>query len=197
MSQVPATRSHLLLADTPNAVGWARRHTRDVLGRWQVPLDLIDSVLLVVSELATNAIRHPGAKQPERLTFAETAEAQTFALDLQLHGQAVVVQVADRDPRPPMLQHVGEEAEGGRGIFLVEHMSSRWGHYQSAGGGKVVWAEVCLGGQKTAVQPLTAAPRPTSNRAGRPRPFKPMTDEQLPVDDHHLMGRVLVGLRGL
>ncbi|GAA2991976.1 hypothetical protein GCM10020229_00530 [Kitasatospora albolonga] len=197
MPQVPTAHSHLMLADTPNAVGWARRHTRDVLNRWQVPPDLIDTVLLVVSELATNAIRHPGAKQPERLTFAETAEVQTFLLDLQLHGQAVVVQVADHDPRPPMLQHVGEEAESGRGIFLVEHMSSRWGHYQPTGGGKVVWAELRLGVQKPAAPPVAMVPRLTSNRAGRPRPFRPMAHEQLPVDDHHLMGRVLVGLRGL
>jgi hypothetical protein len=31
MSQVATLHSHLLLADTPNAVGWARQHTRDVL----------------------------------------------------------------------------------------------------------------------------------------------------------------------
>ncbi|MFJ8040495.1 ATP-binding protein [Kitasatospora sp. NPDC096147] len=197
MSQVPTARSHLLLADTPNAVGWARRHTRDVLSRWQVPPDLIDSVLLVVSELATNAVRHPAAKQPEKLTSAVLSKVQTFALDLQLHGRAVVVQVADHDPQPPVLQHVGEEAEGGRGIFLVEHMSSRWGHYQPPGGGKVVWAELRLGMQKLAAPSVTVALRPTSNRTGRPRPFKPITDEQLAVDDPQLMGRVLVGLRGL
>ncbi|MFJ5233055.1 ATP-binding protein [Kitasatospora sp. NPDC088391] len=197
MSQVPTARSHLLLADTPNAVGWARRHTRDVLSRWQVPPDLIDSVLLVVSELATNAVRHPGTKQPEKLTSAVLSKVQTFALDLQLRGQAVVVQVADHDPRPPVLQQVGEEAEGGRGIFLVEHMSSQWGHYQPPGGGKVVWAKLRLGIQKLAAQSVTAAPRAASNRAGRPRPFKPITDEQLAVDDPQLMGRVLVGLRGL
>lgn len=50
MSQVPTMlRDHLLLADTPNAASWARHQTHDVLGRWRVPPDQIDTVLLVVS----------------------------------------------------------------------------------------------------------------------------------------------------
>lgn len=80
-----------MLADTPNAVGWARKHTRDVLRCWQAPPDLIDAALLVVSELATNAIRHQDTKQPEPLTSAELTTVRLFGLDLQLRGQAVFV----------------------------------------------------------------------------------------------------------
>ncbi|BAJ29979.1 MULTISPECIES: hypothetical protein [Kitasatospora] len=66
MSQVPTTHhDHLLLADTPNAASWARRHTRDVLERWQTPSGLIDTVLLVVSELIGNAVRtRPARSSP-------------------------------------------------------------------------------------------------------------------------------------
>ncbi|WP_042419699.1 ATP-binding protein [Streptacidiphilus anmyonensis] len=196
MSQPPPrSRSHLLLADTPNAAGWARCHTRDVLRRWQVPPDLIDTVLLVVSELATNAICHPGGtKQPEKLTSADLAKVRSFGLDLQLLGQGVVVQVADRDPRPPVLQEAGEDDEGGRGIFLVEHMSQQWGFYHPQAGGKVVWAEVRLGAESKSPEP--ASVRPQSNPTGRPQPLQ-SADEQLPADDPLVIGRVLVGLRGL
>ncbi|MGW4805044.1 ATP-binding protein [Kitasatospora sp. NPDC004272] len=186
-----------MLADTPNAIGWARRHTRDVLSRWRVPPDLIDKVLLVVSELATNAIQHPDSQQQERLTSAELSKAHTFALDLQLHGQATVVQIADRDPRPPVLQHVSEDAQSGRGIFLVEQMSSQWGFYYPPTGGKVVWAELTPSAQKPPAEPSTPAPRPASNRTGRAKPLQPLTKEQLRLDGPLLMGRVLVGLREL
>ncbi|MEU4113345.1 ATP-binding protein [Kitasatospora sp. NPDC028055] len=194
MQQVPTMHSHLKLADTPNAAGWARVHTRDVLGRWQVPPDLIDTVLLVLSELVTNAIRHPNdAKQPERLTSAELSKVQLIGLDLQLRGPAVLVQVMDNDRRPPVPRTVDTDAESGRGLFLVEHMSSRWGYFHPSAEGKTVWAEVHPSTARE--KPRTATAREPSNRAGRPRPFKPITDEHLPVDDPHLMGRVLVGLR--
>ncbi|BAJ31004.1 MULTISPECIES: ATP-binding protein [Kitasatospora] len=195
MSQVPTAHNHLLLADTPNAAGWARRHTRDVLGRWQAPPDLIDTALLIVSELIGNAVQHPNdAKQPERLTSAELAKVKLIGLDLQLRGQAVLVQVADHDKRPPVPQNVDTDAEGGRGLFLAEHMSSQWGYYHPPTGGKIVWAEV-RPSTAPKLRPATAE-SPPANRAGRPRPFKPMTDEQLPAQDPQLMGRVLVGLRG-
>ncbi|MFD5563824.1 ATP-binding protein [Kitasatospora griseola] len=196
MSKVPTQHDHLLLADTPNAAGWARRHTRDVLGCWHVPPDLIDTVLLVVSELVGNATQHPhSAKQPEQLTAAELSKVQLIGLDLQLRGQAVLVQVGDHDPRPPIPQVVDTEAESGRGLFLVEHMSSQWGHFHPPVGGKVVWAEV----RPTPRPRLRAAATesPLANRAGRPRPFKPMANEQLAVDNPILMGRVLVGLHGI
>ncbi|WP_051741243.1 ATP-binding protein [Kitasatospora sp. MBT66] len=195
MQQVPTVpHSHLKLADTPNAAGWARLHARDVLGRWQVPPDLIDSILLVLSELVTNAIQHPNdVKQPERLTSAVLSKVQLIGLDLQLRGPTVLVQVTDNDTRPPAPKTVSTDAERGRGLFLVEHMSSRWGYYHPPNGGKTVWAEVRPG--TTAPRPRTATAREPSNRAGRPRPYEPITDEHLPVDDPHLMGRVLVALR--
>ncbi|WP_371872767.1 ATP-binding protein [Streptomyces pacificus] len=48
----------MTLAATPNAVAWARRHTVDILQRWRFPDEGIEVARLIVSELATNAIRH-------------------------------------------------------------------------------------------------------------------------------------------
>ncbi|MGY5134479.1 ATP-binding protein [Streptomyces nigrescens] len=59
MSQAPPPRDRLLLAGTPNAVRLARLHTTDVLSHWGVHPDSIETIRLLVSELATNAVRHP------------------------------------------------------------------------------------------------------------------------------------------
>jgi hypothetical protein len=80
---------------------------------------------LIVSELATNAIRH----------------ARTPFL-VRLLGRATVrVEVADgrRDPPVPR-RPIGGEADG-RGLVIVEAEADRWGFDQFAGG-KVVWAEL-------------------------------------------------------
>ncbi|MEV7776937.1 hypothetical protein [Kitasatospora sp. NPDC088351] len=42
-----------------------------------------------------------------------------------------------------MFRVVGEDAESGRGVFLVEALSERWGYYYPPGhAGKVVWSEL-------------------------------------------------------
>ncbi|MGA5703938.1 ATP-binding protein [Peterkaempfera bronchialis] len=57
MSQAPPPRDRLMLVGTRNAVGLARLHTADVLSRWGVHPDSIETVKLLVSELTTNAVR--------------------------------------------------------------------------------------------------------------------------------------------
>ena len=53
----------------------------------------------------------------------------------------VVVFVWDASPRPPaQAADPGADAEGGRGLLLVEALSERWGHFSYGGDGKVVWA---------------------------------------------------------
>ena len=53
----------------------------------------------------------------------------------------VVVFVWDASPRPPaQAADPGADAEGGRGLLLVEALSERWGHFGYDGDGKVVWA---------------------------------------------------------
>jgi hypothetical protein len=57
--------------------------------------------------------------------------------------QAVLVQVWDVNQQMPEQQAAGQpDSEHGRGLLLVDAFSARWGAYQSAGSGKVVWAIV-------------------------------------------------------
>ncbi|MER5428178.1 SpoIIE family protein phosphatase [Streptomyces sp. NPDC002588] len=113
----------------PEAARQARRFTRRSLRSWGVPQDAMDTALLVVSELVTNALVHTDG--PVRL-------------DLTLIAERLRVAVTDASPRTPVKPaHLGWESTGGRGILLVEAMSDAWGTLPVSGG-KQVWCEVLL-----------------------------------------------------
>ncbi|MFF8442334.1 ATP-binding protein [Streptomyces californicus] len=194
VSQAPHPRDTLELADTPNAVPWARLHTADLLSRWGVPSEAAQTVQLLVSELVTNAVQHPQEQGEETQVsiLSSRNTSQTFALTLEKLWDAVRVSVWDRDARPPVLKEVGVEAESGRGIFMVAMMSRTWGCRPAVGvPGKVVWAEVGLlpigrvGEDERAVRP-----------PGRPPSAEPGIPKAAPADPN-LLGRVLVGVREL
>ncbi|MFG2278670.1 SpoIIE family protein phosphatase [Streptomyces asoensis] len=114
----------------PDAVMHARRFTARTLRRWKVP-EAADAVLLVVSELVTNALVH--TQGPVRL-------------DLILRGDRVRVCVSDSSPRAPAKPVIVDwESTGGRGLLLVEAMSDSFGSVPVAGG-KQVWSEIAVPG---------------------------------------------------
>ncbi len=129
-------RSYLELGALPTAVPCARLHARHVLREWGLNGLAPDSELLV-SELVTNAV-------------TATAGHDEAAVRLRLSGDStrVLIEVWDADPRPPTPKDLGEygtpdpQDEGGRGLFLVTALSTRWGWYPTRGpAGKVVWCE--------------------------------------------------------
>ncbi|MER8220240.1 SpoIIE family protein phosphatase [Streptomyces sp. NPDC094143] len=112
----------------PQAVGQARRFVRRTLRSWGVTEDH-DAVLVVVSELVTNALVHTDGR---------------VRMDLTLINNRLRVAVADASPRTPVRPtSIGWEATGGRGILLVEALSATWGTLPVSGG-KQVWAELVL-----------------------------------------------------
>ena len=112
----------------PEAVRHARRFTRRTMRSWGVDADS-DAVLLVVSELVTNALVHTDG--PVRL-------------DLTLINNRMRISVSDASARTPIKPtSIGWEATGGRGILLVEAMSAAWGSVPVSGG-KQVWSEIVL-----------------------------------------------------
>ncbi|MEV7087985.1 ATP-binding protein [Streptomyces sp. NPDC093085] len=188
MSQTPHLRDRLLLADTPNAVGLARLNTTDVLSRWGVHPDTIETVKLLVSELATNAVRHPKEESRPSSPYEQRCAVQTFEVALEIVNGSVRVSVWDRDSRPPVVKQVGVEATGGRGVFLVAAMSRRWGCYPARQmPGKVVWAEVSV---------VPDAPESSAGTPGQ-RGGSGSEESKAPPVELTVLGRVLVGVRGL
>ncbi|WP_217712090.1 ATP-binding protein [Kitasatospora sp. NA04385] len=122
----------MTLDSTPESVTGARRHTVQVLQCWRAEGELSDAARLVVSELATNAVR-------------ARCGPNGFTLSLVLDEGSLLVQVGDQDPHPPRPRAAGPEATGGRGLHLVDELSSRWGYYHPTPHGKVVWAELPAG----------------------------------------------------
>ncbi|MFF3504728.1 SpoIIE family protein phosphatase [Streptomyces sp. NPDC003247] len=124
----------------PDAVMHARRFTARTLRRWRVE-EAADAVLLVVSELVTNALVH--TQGPVRI-------------DLVLRGDRVRVSVSDSSPRAPAKPVIVDwESTGGRGLLLVEAVSESSGSVPVAGG-KQVWSEIVV----TCRDPATGDPPP-------------------------------------
>ena len=122
-------RDFIELGALPGAVPCARLHTRQVLWEWGLTA-LTESVELLVSELLTNAV-----------AASQSVEA-IFPVRLWLLGSRarVAILVWDANPRSPVRVEPGEDAQGGRGLLLVETISTRWGSYPARETGKVVWA---------------------------------------------------------
>ncbi|MFE2042322.1 SpoIIE family protein phosphatase [Streptomyces sp. NPDC059477] len=126
----------------------ARRFTRRTLRTWGVTenpenpgnpgnpenpgnTEEYDAVLLVVSELVTNALVHTDGQ---------------VRLDLTLLGGRLRIAVADALARSPVKPtSIGWEATGGRGLLLVEALSATWGTVPVSGG-KQVWSEIIVTG---------------------------------------------------
>jgi anti-sigma regulatory factor (Ser/Thr protein kinase) len=112
------------------APGCARAWTRRILLEWQLTC-LSDSAELVVSELTANAM------------LASRSQGRPFIrLTLTLDQGELGIFVRDYCSGTPQPALAGDEDESGRGLLLVEAMSSRSGWYPPNDGatGKVVWA---------------------------------------------------------
>ena len=135
-------RSYLELAALPGAVPCARLHTRQVLWEWGQGVS-VEAVELLVSEIVTNAVQASAGLASRRRDGANADRSPTVRFWLAADGQQVLIQVWDSCQRKPERQDAGLEAESGRGLLLVEALSSDWGSFaESHHDGKMVWALV-------------------------------------------------------
>ncbi|WP_214327261.1 ATP-binding protein [Nonomuraea sediminis] len=90
----------------------------------------LDEVLLLVSELATNAVTHSDSGSPGGTLTIEVNESCAVWADV-LGAVVVRVDVIDDGslsvptPRTP-----DSESGGGRGLWLVENLADKWGHWE-------------------------------------------------------------------
>ncbi|MEE1929558.1 ATP-binding protein [Streptomyces sp. TRM 70351] len=133
----------------PMEVGRARRWARGRLAGSGISADgpLGETLILLISELVTNAVVHTGAPAVLRMLLPERVGA----------GRAVRVEVADASDAAPLPRHAGEADTGGRGLELVDGLADRWG-WHPEGAGKRIWCELD-GSPGTG---LGAIPRPVS-----------------------------------
>lgn len=126
-------RNSITFGALTGAVPSARAHLRQLLWEWQ-QAELGEDAGVVVSELVTNSVAASAELRP--------AVAPVLVW-LGSDGHSVLAAVADTSPHPPMRLNLGPDADGGRGLALVEALSNRWGWHptNTAGLVKVVWAE--------------------------------------------------------
>jgi anti-sigma regulatory factor (Ser/Thr protein kinase) len=125
-------RDTLMLGALADAVPIARVHLRQLLSGWG-RAELSPDAGVVVSELVTNAVA----------ASAGLRKAAPVLVWLGTNGYCLLLAVADVSPQPPVRLDLGPDAEGGRGLALVEALSGRWGWYPATITGlkKIVWAE--------------------------------------------------------
>ena len=106
----------------------ARRLVADALMQWGHGQELSDSIAVVVSELATNAVTHAGSP---------------FSVLARSDQQVIRISVRDASAVMPQLRQVGPEEGPGLGLQMVDALAGTWGVEVTAGG-KSVWAQLAL-----------------------------------------------------
>ncbi|HEX6448869.1 MAG TPA: ATP-binding protein [Trebonia sp.] len=125
----------LTLAPQPAVMPQSRQAVRETLRAWK--LDTVaDTVVLLASELLSNAVQATSAA-------VSAPGGEQLTLTLRRTGPGVLVEVWDPNPAPAIPQDPGLTDECGRGLLLVETLSSTWGQ-RTASSGKIVWCEITL-----------------------------------------------------
>jgi anti-sigma regulatory factor (Ser/Thr protein kinase) len=99
-----------------------------MVNRWNLS-QLAEDAALVVSELTSNAVN----------ASLEAYDTAPIILRLRSNFTNVVIEVWDSVQAWPWPRVVGPDAEGGRGLAVIEALSDVWG-FHPEGDGKAVWA---------------------------------------------------------
>lgn len=106
----------------PESVPAARRFAMSVLSGSSP--ETLEAVELMVSELATNCIRHTNSG---------------FELTITRRGQNIEVQASDRAGGTPTMRSPKPTDPSGRGLKIIDMLSARWGVRSDGAYGKTVW----------------------------------------------------------
>jgi anti-sigma regulatory factor (Ser/Thr protein kinase) len=123
----------LAVPPVAESVAGVRRFANKVLSGWAIDPDVIADVVLVASELVTNAILH--SRSPIELRLSRTSDR-------------LVVAVHDGTTAVPRRLQPNLDAEHGRGLQLVSAIAEQWG-VRPTEHGKSVWCEVDMGNPST------------------------------------------------
>jgi anti-sigma regulatory factor (Ser/Thr protein kinase) len=139
MADIAATgmcRGFLEFPAVPEKVPDVRQHIRHVLASLAVrDGELVHTAQLIVTELVGNAVRAAGGDGDRRVRVSARRS-----------GDLLVLLVWDDCDGVPKQCAPGDLDEGGRGLWLVDMLTLRWGHHHLGDGGKTVWALIRAGG---------------------------------------------------
>ncbi|WP_244177139.1 ATP-binding protein [Streptomyces albus] len=112
----------------------ARTLLRGQAHSWELPDETVETAVLLLSELVTNAHRQ-----------ARTSPGREISIRCVAEGPALRVEVSDAGDEMPRLRQAAETDESGRGLALVSALADWWGaHRRPCGIGKTVWFELDL-----------------------------------------------------
>ncbi|MFF3291342.1 ATP-binding protein [Streptomyces sp. NPDC003023] len=124
----------ITLPSDPASVATARRYVTETVCEWGLEpcADAVDTVRLIVSELATNAVQHTFGQSP------------TFTVDLRLErDEQLCIGVTDSHPRWPRRLPAAVRQDNGRGMVIIRTLTAERGGRLSVTptpeGGKTVW----------------------------------------------------------
>lgn len=110
----------------------ARSFVSGTLSAWDLE-SISERAVLLVSELATNAVLH--ARTPFRLSV--------------MLDEVLTIEVTDGSDELPRVEEADLDGDRGRGLFLVSRLASAWGS-RIEPEGKTVWFSLDLGGDTSA-----------------------------------------------
>jgi len=112
----------------PESVPTARHFVSNAVA--DVPKEIADRAALMVSEIATNAIRHAGSD---------------FEVLVELTSDELNVEIADSGGGSPTVRRARPLDASGRGLHIVESLADKWGVRRATSGiGKTVWFTLSL-----------------------------------------------------
>lgn len=122
------TEAEVSLPSRPESAATARRLVQIVILRhWGPSAKITENAVLLVSELVGNAVRHTGAR--------------IFGLRVRHPRGRIRIEVRDPSRGLPCLLPFQDLDTSGRGLFLVDELSERWG-VDLLARGKTTWFEM-------------------------------------------------------
>lgn len=117
----------------PDSLKTIRRFIRETITDWGLG-QLADDLTTVVNELTTNAVQHA-------LTTSRESRSRAW-LGIARTGNTVMCAVTDPSPAPPTCHRPESLTETGRGLLIVNALTSQWGYAPTGASGKTVWARI-------------------------------------------------------
>ncbi|MFJ1838011.1 ATP-binding protein [Streptomyces sp. NPDC088175] len=112
----------------PERIAQMRKITAVHLRYWKVPEPQRPDIILIVSELVTNAMVHGHGQ---------------VGLRIDRTDDQVYIEVTDENPAPAQLRHSTEDDMSGRGLHIVDVLAQNWG---VSNGGRTTWCALSTGG---------------------------------------------------